>query len=151
MTHCWFLLLLVDRPEFLFDLLCYYKLYPISRSSSLLYLTGANHNYRTQCWRLHRWEQHLAAVIDEMLPAWNARFHPSNALPHVFDEMVTGCIDTFPIEIMRPSDGTQSQYYNGKYKKHIVKVVINKTQQDTTSLLTGTIFVNKTLCLVVSC
>ena len=71
---------------------------------------------------IHQWEHHLATVIDEMLPAWNSRFEADNRLPHVFDEAVTGSVDTFPIEICRPSDGSQREYFNGKYKKHVVKV-----------------------------
>jgi hypothetical protein len=96
--------------------------YPVHRSSAAFYLSGSAANYRKQLDRLHIWEKFLAGVIDEMQTAWDDRFAAENRLPHVFDSLVTGSVDSFPIYIQRPSDGTQSQYYNGKYKRHIVKV-----------------------------
>jgi len=91
-------------------------------------------DFRSHLKLLHKWEKHLASVINEMQQEWDARFIANNQLPHVFDHLVTGSIDTFPIEIQRPSDGSQAQYYNGKYKKHIVKVR-NQTQQSCCVLL----------------
>jgi len=96
--------------------------------SRALYISAATVGFRKQLHLLHTWEKHLASVIDEMQHEWDARFDASNTLPHVFDSKVTGSIDTFPIEIQRPSDGSQAQYYNGKYKKHIVKVCDTKQQ-----------------------
>jgi hypothetical protein len=122
------LLLFVVRPEYLFDLLCYYKVYPVSRTSCALYLSNSAVNFRGQLDMLHKWEKYLASVIDEMQHEWDARFDVRNRLPHVFDSRVTGSVDSFPIEIQRPSDGTQAQYYNGKYKKHIVKVCYKQQQ-----------------------
>lgn len=66
---------------------------------------------------------YLSSVIDELSVAWAGRLDPANELPHGFGVNVTGCIDTFPIEINRPSgQGAQSKFYNGKYAKHVVKV-----------------------------
>jgi hypothetical protein len=123
--------------------------YPVHRTGSMLYHSSYAGNYRTQLHKLHTWEEHLAGVIDEMQPAWDARFDTDNRLPHVFDEKVTGSIDTFPIIIQRPSDGTQSQYYNGKYKHHIVKVVTtcNKSCCVLSIYVTKT---NKSCCLLLS-
>ena len=118
-----------NRPLYLFDLLCYYKVYPVNRTSRGVYLSNYAADFRNHLQMLHSWEKHLANVINEMQQEWDVRFVADNQLPHVFDHLVTGSIDTFPIEIQRPSDGSQAQYYNGKYKKHIVKVR-NQMQQD---------------------
>jgi len=79
-------------------------------------------NWRKLAGKIHRWEQHLATVVCELEPIWAARNDASNALPHVFDDQVTGSIDTFPIEINRPPNDVQRLFYNGKYAKHVVKV-----------------------------
>lgn len=64
----------------------------------------------------------MASVINELRDAWDARRDPSNAIPHVFDSMVVGAVDTFPIEINRPASHAQRLFYNGKYAKHVLKV-----------------------------
>ena len=100
----------------------FYKIYPVARSSRVLF----NHptHSRKQIQRLHVWEKHLASVIDELSEVWYARDQPCNKLPYVFDREVVGCIDTFPIFVNRPGGGRQRFYYNGKYKRHVVKVSI---------------------------
>lgn len=61
-------------------------------------------------------EEYLASVIDDVDRAWAARYRDENKLPHVFDENVTGALDTFPVYISRPSDSwLQKKTYNGKY------------------------------------
>lgn len=97
----------------------YYKIYPVARAGSIMYHAGGD--FRHKLAAIHMYEKHLASVIDELAHLWDARFDPSNRLPHVFDNMVTGSVDTFPIVILRPKVG-QRNYYNGKYKQHVVKV-----------------------------
>jgi hypothetical protein len=82
---------------------------------------GRRSSGRTYLFRIHVWATHLAACIDEMQEAWDARFD-NNRLPHVFNDRVTGSIDTFPIYIQRPPNALQRQYYNGKYGGHVLKV-----------------------------
>lgn len=100
-------------------LLAYYKLYPVSRASLAVF--GAR-NWRKLVGKIHGWEQYLASAVSELDTVWASRNDASNALPHVFDEKVTGSIDTFPIEINRPPNDVQRLFYNGKYAKHVVKV-----------------------------
>jgi hypothetical protein len=111
--------LFVCRPRHLWLLLSYYKLYPVSRAAWMVF---EQQNPRFFMHRLHKWEKHLASVINELGEAWSNRFQPQNALPHVFDSKVTGSIDSFPIEINRPPNNVQRLFYNGKYAKHVVKV-----------------------------
>lgn len=98
----------------------HYKVYPVSRSEP--YLLGAKHSGRHFLDRVNHWADHLAGVIDEMQEAWDQRHDEGNRLPHVFDNKVTGSIDTFPIYINRPPNCVQRKYYNGKYGGHVVKV-----------------------------
>jgi hypothetical protein len=107
------------RPVHLWLLLCHYKVYPVSRTEpDLLSRKGSGRNF---LWRMYGWAKHLAQSIDEMQVAWDARFN-NNRLPHIFNDMVTGSIDTFPIYIQRPPNALQRQYYNGKYGGHVLKV-----------------------------
>jgi hypothetical protein len=101
----------------------HYKLYPIARIEHLL--MGNEYNNRNYLSRLHRHAQYLAEMIDEMSPAWEHRLDASNQLPHQFDAMVTGSIDTFPIYIQTPPREHRKLHYNGsKYKSFVLKVPI---------------------------
>lgn len=98
----------------------FYKLYPVGRAVRTIFHIRVHPRKEMQL--IHKWEEHLARVIEEMDDLWRARHLPSNHLPHVFPPNVTCCIDTFPIEINRPGNGQQKNYYNGKYAKHVMKV-----------------------------
>jgi hypothetical protein len=109
------------RPTDLWKLLVHYKLYPIARIEHLL--MSKAYNSRNYLSRLHRHAQYLAEVIDEMRPAWEHRLDADNQLPHQFDAMVTGSIDTFPIYIQTPPQEHRKLHYNGsKYKSFVLKV-----------------------------
>jgi hypothetical protein len=110
----------IRKPIYLWWLFSFYKLYPVTRAFPLVH-GGCFRSPQRFLSRLYVWERHLASVIDELSAAWDGRWHPANALPHVFARTVTGSVDTFPILINRPSHG-QSIFYNGKYKAHVVKV-----------------------------
>lgn len=60
--------------------------------------------------------------MQDMQRAWDDRREPSNRVPHVFGPEVTCLFDTFPVYIRRPTR-FQSAFYNGKYGKHVVKVM----------------------------
>lgn len=110
----------VHRPIYLWKLLNYYKIYPISRAApSSTTTAGDGRNYMFD---IHKWEEHLSAMIDELQPVWDARFNPGNHLPHTFGSQVTGSIDSYPIFISRPPARVQRLYYNGKYAGHVMKV-----------------------------
>ena len=54
---------------------------------------------------------------------WRRRHDMNNRVPHLFQHMLTGSIDTFPVVVSRPTHKHIAKYlYNGKYGKHILKV-----------------------------
>lgn len=54
---------------------------------------------------------------------WRRRHDMNNRIPHLFQPMLTGSVDTFPVVVSRPMDKHIAKYlYNGKYCKHILKV-----------------------------
>jgi hypothetical protein len=113
----------INSPQNLLSLFKFYKHYPIRRFFHHFFGKKA----RSPNWfysnRLKKWESHLASVINELDPVFDQRFLPHNHLPHVFSRNVTGSIDSFPICVVRPkSPAWQRQFYNGKYKAHVVKV-----------------------------
>jgi hypothetical protein len=102
----------IDSKSKLYRLFRYFKQYPVARSNDSKSLTS-----------LYKYIKYLASVVDELSIVWNDRHNMSNRIPHHFREMLTGSIDTFPVIVSRPTDGTQQSYlYNGKYKKHVYKV-----------------------------
>jgi hypothetical protein len=108
----------VQRPIYLWKLLHYYKIYPIIRAAPV----NGHKDGRNYMFDIHKWEEHLSAMIDELQPVWDARFNPGNHLPHTFGSQVTGSIDSYPIFISRPPARVQRLYYNGKYAGHVMKV-----------------------------
>jgi hypothetical protein len=117
-------LLFCCSVEKLFDLLAWYKVYPVCRASGGLMMSiRPGDTWRDHVHRIQRWSAWLAGQVDELQRAWDARFDPANELPHVFHRLVTGSIDSFPIIINRPSaPGVQRRFYSGKYKQHVAKV-----------------------------
>ena len=70
-----------------------------------------------------KYAQHLASEIDELRGPWSMRFNLNNRPADFFESLVTGCLDTFPIQVERSKEASvQAEYCNGKYKRHIVKV-----------------------------
>lgn len=55
-------------PTKLWDLLTYYKLYPVSRASKVVFGKGYSRNFMH---RLHLLERYLASVIDELQEVWD--------------------------------------------------------------------------------
>jgi hypothetical protein len=91
----------------------YLKQYPVVRSYEVKSLSS-----------IHKHINYLASAIDELSFVWNNRHQMTNRIPHHFRDMLTGSIDTFPIVVSRPVDNVvQSYLYNGKYKKHVMKVI----------------------------
>jgi hypothetical protein len=113
----------IQLPSHLYQLLMYFKIYPVHRNLPQLFgmvhqsAAGVRENM------IHR-ASYLAGVINELCTTWNDRFnHP---LPHVFDDMVTGSLDTFPIYVSRPTnEHAQTYLFNGKYGGHVLKVMFD--------------------------
>jgi hypothetical protein len=103
---------IIDSQLKLYRLFHYLKLYPVVRAHELKSLSSIN-----------KYIEHLASVVDELSSVWNHRHNMINRTPHHFRHMLTGSIDSFPVVVSRPVDSKiQSYLYNGKYKKHVMKV-----------------------------
>lgn len=113
---------IIRKPIQLFEVFIFLKLYPTQLAQPIVFNNIVY--YRRQYHRLiKRRVLFLAAVINEVDQTWNRRFEEPNALPHVFDRTVTGCLDSFPIHVNRPvTSNWQKLMYNGKYKGHVMKV-----------------------------
>ena len=104
---------IIDSQMKLYRLFHYLKQYPVTRAHELKSVSS-----------IHKYITHLASVINELSSVWNRRHEMTNRIPHHFRDMLTGSIDTFPVVVSRPVDNTvQSYLYNGKYKKHVMKVL----------------------------
>ena len=107
-----------NNLAFLMDHLKNYTTY---RSSAYYY---RKNSYGSQCSQLKVFLNHLFIVVNELDSGWAQRNRPSN---EVFSEglggIVTCSLDTFPIYIQRPGQN-QELFYNGKYKRHILKVQV---------------------------
>ena len=102
----------IDSQTKLYQLFHYLKLYPIIRAHETTSITS-----------IRKYIFFLASVVDELQTVWNSRHEMTNRIPHHFQSMLSGSIDTFPVVVSRPLDSTlQSYLYNGKYKKHVYKV-----------------------------
>jgi hypothetical protein len=100
----------------LFLVYAYFKLYPTIRSNK-------HCNIRSHVQSIRKYIQYLGGVMNDMDDVWNRRHEMKNRIPHYFQSMLTGSIDTFPIVVSRPSNKELCSYlYNGKYKKHVLKV-----------------------------
>jgi hypothetical protein len=114
----------INHPIKLYQLLLYYKLYPTKRQFQLLFGPAGKHYSRFQG-RLLSYAQYLSGTLNELTGPWTDRHSPDNRLPHLFNHRVTGCIDSFPIYVTRPTDADwQYALYNGKYKGHVLKVTL---------------------------
>jgi hypothetical protein len=103
------------RRKHLFNLLVFYKMYPNNRLLFLI-LDTRSQKERVILTRMRQTEAYLASRMDEVDTAWAARNGDHNRLPHMFDEHVTGSLDTFPVYVSRPKDSWwQTKLYNGKY------------------------------------
>lgn len=70
--------------------------------------------------RIHKVEEYLASVINEVSYWWQNRRDEFNFLPHVFDHTVIGAVDTMPIAIRRPASALwRRMSYN---KRHVLKL-----------------------------
>ena len=117
----------IKRPEQLFNLFVFYKSYPPVHCTTLFsQKANSKDDYKsgTRLYdKISTYQKYLASVIDELHFVWNRRLQPENSLPDTFDTNVTGCLDVFPIVVNRPKDAEmQAMLYNGKYKKHVLKV-----------------------------
>jgi hypothetical protein len=102
----------IDSQTKLYQLFHYLKLYPIIRAHETTSITS-----------IRKYIFFLASVVDELQTVWNSRHEMTNRIPHHFQSMLSGSIDTFPVVVSRPLESTlQSYLYNGKYKKHVYKV-----------------------------
>jgi hypothetical protein len=76
--------------------------------------------------------------MNDMNDVWNRRHDMINRIPHLFQNMLSGSIDTFPVVVQRPTDKKTSSYlYNGKYKKHVLKVQMMCDHSGAPCLLSG--------------
>jgi len=90
-------------------------MYPNNRLLFLVFDTRSQKE-RVILARMRRTEEYLASVMDDVAVVWNARHGLHNRLPHMFDEHVTGSVDTFPVYVSRAKDNWwQKKMYNGKY------------------------------------
>jgi hypothetical protein len=104
---------IIDSQWKLYRVFRYLKQYPVARAHDSKSLTS-----------VYMYIDYLASVVDELSIVWNARHNMSNRTPHHFRDMLTGSVDTFPVIVSRPTDATEQSYlYNGKYKKHVYKVI----------------------------
>ena len=107
---------IIDTHRKLYLLYSYFKLYPTIRTN--------NHcNISSHISTIKKHAKYLSTVIDEMSGVWNRRHDMNNRIPHHFQSMLTGSVDTFPIIVSRPTKKSVNTYlYNEKYKKHVLKV-----------------------------
>lgn len=109
----------------------YFKIYPTIR---------ANYHCKIiiHIQSIKKYSQYLCSVMNDMNDVWNRRHEMINRTPHLFQNMLTGSIDTFPVIVSRPSNSKISSYlYNGKYKKHVLKIQMMCDHSATPCFLSG--------------
>jgi hypothetical protein len=66
----------------------------------------------------------MVELLNEV--SWEDRLDFDNHCPH-YPTLVTGCLDTFPIQISQPKDSEKARLcFNGKYGCCVVKVCWSK-------------------------
>jgi len=114
----------INKTYKLYQLLNFYRHYPTARAFISLYGASAK-AYGRYLSKIYLYEEHLSSVIDEIHHAWTNRLQSHNHLPHQFSSNVTGCLDTFPVYVVRPLNSHwQRCMYNGKYGGHVAKVQV---------------------------
>jgi len=103
------------------SLLHYLKTYPTHRDWAFRHQQTRDHRNLIRIIRKHT--AYLAARMNDIELAWQGRFSPENKLPHLFDNRVTGSIDTFHIRVLRPKHKTWRRVTrNGKHRCYCMKV-----------------------------
>ena len=131
----------IDKHQKLFMLLRWYKQYPRARELGVT-LGVLRHGTRITA-DVQRWSAWLAGAINnaELLITWHARFEQRNQLPvpeALFDGLVTGHLDTFPIYLCKPQDGAWQRFtYNRKYGANVLKVQMIVDNTGTPMWLSG--------------
>jgi hypothetical protein len=126
----------ISTPQAMFETFWYLKMYPTGRQVRLS--IRRTRTAKRLFDDLQRRVLHLASVIDELQAGWDERFGDHNKLPHVFGNEVTGCLDSFPIYVDRPSDSRlQRLLYNHKYGGHVLKVQVVVDHQGTPIWFSG--------------
>jgi len=109
-------------------LLVYLKTYPTDREQA----TILSLDRRTTMKLINIGLKFLSEAMFHIQLARESRFN--DPLPHIFDHLVSGSVDSFPVYTRRPKDRLlQCQLYNGKYSGHVMKftIVVNNVGQCT--------------------
>jgi hypothetical protein len=108
----------ITSRQHLFRLLYHYKVYPISRVLARTFNLSCRRTLHRQ---LKDAEDYLYQVLDELRQPFLDRFDEDNRCPEYFDYRFKSMLDAVPIYIRRPKR-YQRAFYNGKYKRHCLKL-----------------------------
>ena len=87
---------IIDTHHKLYLVFAYFKIYPTIRASKHCGII-----FHIQS--IKKYVKYLSSVMNDMVDVWNRRHELKNRIPHLFQSMLSGSIDTFPVIVSRPS------------------------------------------------
>ena len=88
----------------------FFKIYPTIRARK-------HCNIISHMQSIKKYIKYLSSVMNDMNDVWNRRHDMINRIPHFFQNMLSGSVDTFPVIVSRPSSKQFSSYL---YNRHVL-------------------------------